>query len=330
MFTSSPWNDNEIPSNVMRRIETINIALDVAVPPKLLDRNLVIASWRWPMVLRIGEEWISDGFERYTRDRCAIHLLAAIVRRFDVLAIQGIGADALAVHEVMKLLGPHWAHMMTGLSRETTYRERTAIVFDVRKVLPHGLAGQIVLPGEGKKGSSKGEFLSKQFFRPPFFASFRCLDTAFTLVNQHLVFSEGDETVAEMRELGSWVGEVSSGAYWERNLIVVGQLQLIRTGSSIYKAFVEAGLHLPPDLRNVPTTVNMNRGPGTMSSAIAWRQRGQASDLSIPYIRGGVFNYHNDPVLGPVIGPDVDYLSRHLPVWVEFAVAPRRGISSQS
>ena len=99
--------------------------------------------------------------------------------------------------------------MMTGLSRETTYRERTAIVFDTRKVLPQGLAGQIVLPGDGK-GSPAGPkaFLSDQFFRPPFFAGFRCLGSSFTLVNQHIVFGDRAERVEEIEALGRWLAEV--------------------------------------------------------------------------------------------------------------------------
>ena len=313
-----------MPPAVAQSVRDLRAAIEAAVPPKVLDRNLIVASWRWPMVMRLSDEWIAPDPGRATRDRRAIHLLAEVAGHFDVLAIQGIMGDAPTFHPVMELLGGEWAYMMTGLSRESSYRERTAIVFDTRKVLPQGLAGQIVLPGEGKGASGRKTFLSEQFFRPPFFAGFRCLGSSFTLVNQHIVFAEEPERVKEIEALGRWLAEVRSGAYWERNLIVVGQLQLMRPGSAVHRALHDAGLRLPPDLEGLATYVNTAGQPVSMASAIAWVQDGGGDpELTIPYRRGGVFNYLDATASAEPLGPDPDYLSRHLPVWAEFEVAPR-------
>ena len=64
--------------------------------------------------------------------------------------------------------------------------------------------------------------------RPPFFAGFRCLSSAFTLVNQHIVFGTEPERVREIQALARWIAEVRAGAYWEGNLLVLGQLQLLQ------------------------------------------------------------------------------------------------------
>ena len=314
---------SDVPAAVAENVRALRSTIEAEVPPKVLDRNLVVASWRWPMVVRVGDEWVASPRDHATRDRRAVHLLAEIAAHFDVLAIQGLMRDAPTFHAVLRLLGGEWAYMMTGLSRETTYRERTAILFDTRKVLPQGLAGQIVLPGEGKSGGTGGgKFLSEQFFRPPFFAGFRCLGSSFTLVNQHIVYGKEPERVKEIEALGHWLTEVRSGAYWERNLIVVGQLQLMRSGSAVHQAFTQIGLQLPPDLEDAATYVNSMGKPVSMASSIAWAHDGGKPELSIPYQRGGVFNYLADAVFREPLGEELDYLSRHLPIWAEFRVDP--------
>jgi len=318
-------NPGSMPSEVRDAVSRLREALASAVPPKLLDRNLLIGSWRWPMVFRLAPVWISQDRANGERDLRAVHLLAEVVRHFDVIAIQGVMANAPTVLAVMDLLGPDWAFLMTGLSRETTYRERTAIIFDTRKVLPQGLAGQIVLPQHGKRESDDDDILSEQFFRPPFFAGFRCLSTSFTLVNQHIVFGTEPERVREIQALGRWVSEVRAGAYWEGNLIVVGQLQLLRDGSPVHEALTRAGLRLPPGLVGTTTFVNSIGRPASQASAIAWAEdEAGEPDLDFPYRSAGVFDLAS--VFGDSLG-DYDYISVHLPIWAEFSVVPPHRIA---
>lgn len=310
-----------MPEEVRGTLLSLRGALDAAVPAKLLDRNLLIATWRWPMVMSTSDRWVDDTTGA-TRDQRAVHLLAEVARRFDVLAVQGLMADAPTFHAMVDLLGPDWAYLLTGLSRESRYRERTAVLFDTRKVLPHGLAGQIVIPRGGKQMSADDDFLSDQFFRPPFFAGFRCLDSTFTLVNQHIVFGTMPERVREIQALGVWLQEMRSGAYRERNLIVLGQLQLMRPGTPTHRAFTAAGMQVPPDLENAPTYVSNTGKPVSQASSIAWMVTAEGEpDLSFPYRRGGVFNYCDPAVLGN-LAAHPDYLSQHLTMWTEFAVVP--------
>jgi hypothetical protein len=314
-----------MPSEVRDAVSRLRAAAAAAVPPKLLDRNLLIATWRWPRVFRVAPEWLSQDGGSGERDLRAVHLLAEVVRHFDVIAIQGVMAHAPTVLPVMELLGPDWAFLMTGLSRESTYRERTAIVFDTRKVLPQGLAGQIVLPQQGKRASDDDDILSEQFFRPPFFAGFRCLSSSFTLVNQHIVFGTELERVREIEALGRWIDDVRAGAYWEGNLIVLGQLQLLRDGSPVHRAFTRAGLRLPPGLVGTTTYVSSSGRRVNQASAVAWvEDEAGRPDLEFPYRSAGVFDYTS--LFGDSLG-GYDYLSQHLPVWVEFTVVPPRRIS---
>ena len=306
------------PAHVASELRGLRARLDATLPRKMLDRNLIIGTWRWEMFDAVNETWVADRDERPARDLRAIRCLAEIVGHFDVIALQGLMGDARGLRLVMEALGDYWALMITALSRESTYNERTAFIFDTRKVLPRGLAGQVVLRDSESKASEKDHFLSRQFFRPPMFAGFRCLDRKFTLANVHLVFGDPDERLAEMRAFAAWLGEISrKGYYWERNFIVLGQLQLMRSGTPLYEAFTAGGLHIPPDLVDVPTFPAGR--PATMASSIAWFGEGSGSaELGLEYLRGGVFDFLAD---GLPFGER--YLSRHLPVWAEFSI--RRG-----
>ena len=107
----------------------------------------------------------------------------------------------------MELLGGDWAYMITGLSRETTYRERTAFVFDGARCSPRAWPGRSCSGRRQGLPAGRKAILSAQFFRPPLFAGFRCLGSAFTLVNQHIVFGEQAERGRD-RGLTRWLAEV--------------------------------------------------------------------------------------------------------------------------
>ncbi len=305
------------PPAVAEQLIALRSALRRDLPPKLLDRNLLVATWRWPMSDQVDERWVS-GRADGTHDLRAVRALAEVVARFDVVAIQGLMGDARRLQLVMDVLGDDWALMLTGLSRETSYQERTAFVFDLRKVRPRGLTGQVVLTGGEKQGGES--MLSSQFFRPPLFAAFQCLDRNFTLANIHLVFGEESERLAEMRAFAGWLASVHRAAsWWERNLIALGQLQLFRSSSAVYRAFTGSGLHVPAGLVDVATFVNSAGTPATMASTIAWfgGERGP-SDGDLPFRQAGVFDHR----LGGSLFPDAPYryVSDHRPVWVEFGV----------
>jgi endonuclease/exonuclease/phosphatase family metal-dependent hydrolase len=306
---------DEPPPQVAADLRDLRSRLDAALPSKLLDRNLIIATWRWERFDEVTEKWLADaGDHAAARDLRAIRCLAEIVSHFDVLAVQGVMGDARGVGLVMDALGDDWGLMMSGLSRESAYNERTAFVFDTRKVVPRGLAGQVVLQDSEAKDAKEGRYLSRQFFRPPLFAGFRCLDRKFTLAAAHLVYGQSEERLAEVRAFVAWLAETSRKGYdWERNFIVLGQLQLMRSGTPLHDAFTEGGLRIPADLVDVPTFPADN--PKTMASSIAWFGEGSGpAELDLDYLRGGVFEFADGL---PLNGAN---LSRHLPVWAEFSV----------
>lgn len=317
------------PVEVQKDLQFLRSALDQSLPQKLLDQNLIIATWRWNMVNDVTMKWVSEGEDRPRRDLRSVHCLAEILSRFDVTAIQGVMGNARALQLVMALLGDPWELMVTGLSQESSYKERMAFVFDRRKVRLNGLAGQVILSENELKDLDDHKLLSRQFFRPPFFAGFQCQELPITLANMHLVYGQNVERLLEVRAIARWLRRLHEQASpWESNIIALGQMQFARAGSDLYQAFTSSGLAIPEDLLNAGTYVNHAGVPMTMMSAIAWFQETQTSPgLRLPYRRGGVFNYVR-------IGLDfidrnprdvAQYLSNHLPMWAEFSLSrPRR------
>lgn len=315
-------SDDAPPAGVAVHLRHLGAALDRAVPPKQLDRNLLVATWRLEMFDAVRPDWDAGASGS---PRCGLYglsVLTEIARRFDIVALQGAIGAADGLRLLMDRLGSHWSLLVTGLSPNSSYQERMAFVFDTRKVLARGLAGQVVLPEGGDKGDAGAEgFLARQFFRPPLFAGFRCQDQDFTLANIHLVFGSPGERIAEIRAFAGWLRRVSAqGHRWERNLIALGQLQLLREGSAVDREFAAAGLHVPPALRGQPNFVNAQGVATSAPSTVAWFAQGdQPGRLDLACRRAGVFNLLGETL--PLRADGIDRaLTRHLPVWVEFDV----------
>src|SRR3970040_909960 len=105
-FPTSP------PLDVRADLAALRASLDLAIPPKTLDRT-------------------------------------AIVSRCDVVALQEVKRDLGGLRLLMQALGPEWGWILTDLTRGSAgNQERMAFVFDLRRVRPSGLAAELVVPIE--------------------------------------------------------------------------------------------------------------------------------------------------------------------------------------
>ena len=74
-------------------------------------------------------------------------LVAEILSRFDVIAIQEVRGNIKALRWIMRFLGSHWSFLMTDVTRgDRGNQERMAFLFDTRRVQLSGLACELVLP----------------------------------------------------------------------------------------------------------------------------------------------------------------------------------------
>lgn len=104
-----------------------------------------------------------------------------MTRCFDVIALQEVLRDTAALRYLMShFLGPRWAVLLTDASGgDKGNSERLAYLYDTRRVVLSGLAGEIVLP-------PTPEGLPEQFDRTPFIAGFRAGNEHFTLLTAHI------------------------------------------------------------------------------------------------------------------------------------------------
>ncbi len=315
------------------------------VPPKLLDRNLLVATWNLRALRDFADTWQhpdevfappDDGapapgiHHGGLRDRYAICFIASILSRFDVIAITEVKEEATALQAVREHLGDDWGLLLQDVTAgRRGNRERIAFLYDSRKLVASGLVCEIVLPADGRPGDGDAA-PPKQFARTPYVAGFRWGPTPITLVALHILFGgmrHEAEREAELRAIAEWLDRSCRRDPWMRNLITLGDFNLHSSTSPYHRAFVSTGLHIPSPLVDAQNTIF---GNGTWDS-IAWFD---GPDFGIPYASAGDFDYL--PTLQSARFPALDledrqirrriadYISDHFPMWVELHAPHRR------
>ena len=317
------------PSLIQEELLELRRALDQSVPAKRVDRNLLIATWR---ILRLGayvSEWVADPHQRgpggARRDFHSLRLIAEIVSRFDVIAIQSLWDKAEALEPVLEALGPNWSLMLTDINEGT--RERLGFLYDRRRLRPTGLAAELVMP-ERLLDRQQDE----QFLRTPYVAGFEWLGQRLTLVGVHTVFGNmtGEGREKRRRELANlarmiraWVDRRSP---WERGVIALGDTNINVPDGKLFEAFTSTGLWVPEALKRAPRLA-YNRKYPRQYSQIAWFKRNLpvAAQLPLAFQRGGSFDFA--PIAGRSRGFDDrqlrGWISDHLPLWAEFRLRKR-------
>lgn len=157
------------------------------VPAKAAD-NRLIATWNIRAFGNLTKEWASQDGDSPRRDFHAAVLIAEILSRFDVIAIQEVKANLRALRHVLKKLGPRWSFVMTDVTRgDPGNDERLAFVFDTERVKLSGLACELVVPEDLKDPlSDPANAFQRQFVRTPYAVSFLAAEKAFVLVTLHV------------------------------------------------------------------------------------------------------------------------------------------------
>jgi hypothetical protein len=316
------------PMEVSADLARLRSALDEGVPAKALDRNLLIATWNVRAFGDLTEEWESSEEDTPKRDLHSLHSIAEIVSRFDVVALQEARENLKALRHLVKVLGPNWGLSLTDVTEGAPGNgERMAFLFDTRRVIPSGLACEIVVPEE-RLGAIGPGALNRQFARTPYAVSFRSGTQTFVLVTLHVLYGQNEEerlpglkAIAEW--LAGWARDVNG---WDHNLIALGDFNIDRRGDALHDAFVSTGLDIPADLQNVPRTIFADPGRPELDKfydQIAWfTGRNGLPALSLRYSRGGYFDFTKSALASRgLTKSQLSWrISDHYPLWAEFSV----------
>lgn len=284
------------------------------LPDKATDCNLLVGTWNIRAFGKVHPSW-DENPASPKRNLRGLALIAEIVRRLDVVAIQEVRRDLSGLRLLLEWLGPEWGLIVTDVTAGAEGNaERLALIFDRRRVRPSGLAGEIVLPP-----TPAGD-PARQFARTPFAVGFAAGDEHFVLVTVHIRYGRPEERTPEIRALAAHVAHemrdrARSARTEEDNLIVLGDFNTERRlGDPNFEALLSTGLWVPPQLEHLHTATG---GQARFYDQIAWFR--PAFDL-IYTERAGVIDFAG-AVFPELTRSEMTYrVSDHLPLWVEFSL----------
>src|SRR5690554_7408725 len=150
------------PKEVQQNLELLKSDLDLKLPFKKLDKNLIIGSWNIRAFGNMTRKWDSDETDSPKRDLHSVLCIAEIIKRFDVIALQEVKANIRALRDTLKVLGENWSMILTDVSKgDSGNGERMAYLFDTRRVKLSGLAGELVVPNEWRSEEHTSELQSR-------------------------------------------------------------------------------------------------------------------------------------------------------------------------
>ena len=306
------------PPSIRQELDLLQADLDEKLPAKALDRNVLIATWNLKAFGGLTEEWHAGDHHSPKRDLHSLLCIAAIIRRFDIIAVQEVKGDIKALRHLLKLLGPDWAFLMTDVTKgDAGNNERLAFLYDTRKVKLSGLACEIVIPDNILEQNRllNNNSLQRQFVRTPYGVSFLAGGRTFVLLTLHVLYGTPTGRIPELRAIADWIRDWANELHsWNHSLITLGDFNIDKKGDATYEAFISKGLYIPPDLQEIDRTVF--KKSYTFYDQISWFD----GELSMDYSKGGIYDFRETAFR------DRNYtmdqlswrISDHFPLWAEF------------
>lgn len=299
----------------------LKTALDNAMPPKALDRTLLLASWN---VREFG------GDKYGGREDEPLFYLAEILSRFDIIAMQEIRGNLNELDRLMNILGSWWDYVVSDVTLGRAGNdERHAYVYDTRKLTFGGLAGELVPPMTKRNGNLASDFA---FARTPYLAGFRAGWFKFTICTQHFYYGESKpDDPQRVKEAETVVGllreRMKSKDRWAKNAILLGDFNVFSIKDKTFLALGEADFHVPDRLRGQYSNAKLDK-PFDQIAFLAPDVKNQ-----LTMAKAGVFPFfecvYRDSDQRQYL-PEGDAkayqawrtykMSDHLPIWVELGV----------
>ncbi|MFI7413558.1 endonuclease/exonuclease/phosphatase family protein [Streptomyces sp. NPDC049627] len=214
------------------------------------------------------------------RNFADVHAIAAVIRRFDVVAVQEVRGNLRALRHMLRILGDDWAFILTDVPLgKAGNNERLAFLFDTRRVKPSGLACEPVVPIEQDAGVSTSA-LDRQFARTAHAVSFLSAGQTFTLVTLHVNYGKWPLNVCRSCGLlpsGRSAGWTVRQFDWDHNLIALGDFNIDRVGDPLFEAFTSTGLTPALQMEGLPRAIFDKPGAEHFYDKIAWFTKDRSS-----------------------------------------------------
>jgi len=310
------------PEEVRENLQLLSKDLDTKIPPKKLDKNLLIASWNIRAFGNLTRKWESTKNDSPKRDLHSVLVIAEIIKRFDVIAVQEVKSNIRALRDTLKVLGNNWSLILTDVTKgDSGNGERMAYIFDTRRVQLSGLAGELVIPNEWYNKIDKNA-LNEQFVRTPYAVSFRSNDKTFILVTLHIKYGKkSKDRLKELKGIAQWLASWASNINaYDHNLIALGDFNIDARGDLLDQTFLSEGLYVPKALQNADVTRSIFKKTKYYDQIAWFNNNKNIPNLSLEFIKGGNYDFVKTALINRNISKyDLSYLiSDHYPLWTEF------------
>ena len=253
------------------RLLELSAHLDAQLPRRTISETLLLATWNI-------RELDSNKYGQRTAE--SLSYIAEILSRFDVIAVQEVRSDLAALMKVLDRLGSWWKCVFSDVTEGSRgNQERMAFIYDSRKLVFSGLAGEIVLPPlsmtiADRKGNRTRIYQPvQQLARTPHMVGFQAGWFKFSLCTVHIVYGESapdtPERIAEIRALARFLADRSEGDdVWSRNMILLGDFNIFSPHNQTFREIIDAGFTVPKPLQSLPSNIS---GTGRHYDQIAFK-----------------------------------------------------------
>ena len=314
------------PTVVAQNLRELSDDLNEKIPSKKIDKNLLIATWNVRAFGDLTRKWESVTGDSPKRDFHAVHCIAEIIKRFDVIAVQEVKSNIKGLRDTMKLLGKNWSLILTDVTKGSAGNgERMAYIFDTRRVNLSGLACELVVPKEWMEGSVNEFTLDEQFVRTPYAVSFKTENNqTFILVTLHIKYGKKSaDRIAELKGIAEWLADWAGNTNaYHQNMITLGDFNIDARGDLLNDTFLSEGLHVPEELQNAEVTRSIFNETKYYDQIAWFTDSRSVPNLTMEFANGG--NYDFVPVAmanrGVTKASLSWMLSDHYPLWAEFKI----------
>ncbi len=278
-------SNTTIGKRIIDRLLKLRVKLKNEIPEKLLESNLIIASWN---IREFDSPAYGDRVEE------CFYYIAEIISKFDIIAVQEVRQDLKALKKLIAILGGHWQYIVTDVTEGAQgNKERLAFLFDTRRVKFGGLAGEIVLPPFEAKDPETGQIIYQpvtQLARTPYMCGFKAGWTNFMLATVHILYgtsaANDPDRIKEIENIAQILAKKTMDKYeWSGNLVLLGDFNIYSPLDETYTSILKAGFEIPTQLQNLPSNALQNK----FYDQIAFKVMPGQFEITG---KAGIFNYY--------------------------------------
>ena len=303
------------------KLRALKFELDMAIPAKTVDPTLLLATWN---IREFG------GTKSGGREAEPLYYIAEIISRFDIVAVQEVRDNLDALDELMSILGGWWKYQVSDVTLGPQgNNERSLYIYDTRKLLFGGLAGELVPEMKKDGGTLKADFA---FSRTPYLAGFKAGWFKFTLCTQHMYYgqakSDDPQRLAESKNVVKLLKKrMQSKDSWANNSILLGDFNIFSIKDETFQAIEKEKFQIPAKLKGAYTNAIQDK-PFDQIAFLAKdveKQLGLAQAGTFPFFNTVYRDedwktYQPNMTLNEYRQWRTFKMSDHLPLWVELFV----------